>query len=349
MPETANVFNEASLIVGVGGGSPSLCLLSVSPGSAAPVKLADFSSFGKTLSVYALAASPNLHYLVAATRSHVDRNTGKAVLPGVLLTWDLQALLRQPNLKYNMPPGPIRSLPGFTSVAIKNDGVFLVGTCDGRISLYSLQTGAVPQASAQACSIGEVYAVVALSQDRWASNGADGVLRIWRASGAELQMIWESEPFVPVKLGALQALYWSEAKQALCWGCGDGQVHWLDLQSLPPRQQSWKAHQGTVLASVWHPETKAVLSGGLDDGKLACWDLGDSANCRFSIDIQAQIVGLWPLIGKRIAVMTIDGRIMTCDLKPEATPFSVVSLCARSWIGYPLNWPWRSVKQMCRK
>lgn len=335
MSDTKNTFHEFSIVCGQGGGQPGVFLLELTKNGTLPIKLADFTPFGSALSVYALSLSPKCRYLIAGTRNHIDSRTGGVLKPGVILCWAFEDLLARPGLHYASPPGPIRSLSGFTSAAIKDDGAFLVGRGDGSIALYSMGSGD-SHAEIKACASGEVYAVAALGQDKWASLGADGVLRLWGDAGGELRNVWESDAFpTPEKYGALQNLYWSQDQQRLYWGSGDGQVLALDLSHDPPIIHSQQRHHKTVLAAIFHPETQQIVSAGLDDGRLICGKDTDQDEHPHEIDTQSPVVWLWPLTARQVAVACLDGRLQVREINEGSQPLPIAKLPLRSWVGYP--------------
>ena len=334
------VFGPNSLLIGTGGGRPGIYMVDVGDGGSPPVQLVNLCDYGfnQALSVYSLSVSENRNYLMASTRNLVQPQTMSVAQPGVLLGWSLPRLLSNPRSAYLAPPGPIRCVSGFTAVSVRDNGFFLAGQGDGRILLFSFHSGASPLAAAVACPSGPVFACTAIPEDRWATIGADGVVRVWRQNGSILNSEWESPKLPPVRFGAMQSLHWCSQMDILLWGAGDGRVHFANLATDSQYGvSSWSGHRGSVLSAVWHDEAEIVVSVGLEDGYVRGWQIKDPSKPVFECSVGAQLIGACPLLNRRVAMITADGRVLCYELGSNRSFWTVATVMARSWFSFPLE------------
>ena len=330
MNDESMTFDEQSLLVGCGGGSPDICLLNAKEMGAPPRQLCTMADRGRALSVYALDLSPNRTFLAAATRRVVDSKSGEVRLPSVLRVWRFSKLLAGSQT----PDVECLSLAGFSDVTVGDDGSLATAGEDGCIRLY--EPGADrPVTTVQACG-GPLFALKHLTNQRWASLGADGVLGIWRLAGQNLEREWESPPTAPVKTGALQKLAWDPEGKRLFWGDGDGQVRCVEIDGSAPKPYAWSAHRGSVLAMAWHGEAGRLITGGFEDGFIRTWDVSNIPTLLAEQNLHAQIIGLWPMSGSRAAVITAEGKTYLADLDGKTSLRLLTRLPVRSWVGFPM-------------
>lgn len=102
------------------------------------------------------------------------------------------------------------------------------------------------------------------------SAGGDGLLTRWDASGMR------AVESLQLSAQALRCLAFSAARGELAAGASDGNIYFVDVETLALTKTLSAAHSNSVFTVAWSPDERFLLSGGRD-AMLRAWadDQGD--------------------------------------------------------------------------
>ena len=177
---------------------------------------------------------------------------------------------------------------------------------------------------------GEVFSL-AWSGDGWpVSCGADGVLRLWTADGAQPQPL-------EIPGGSLRAVSPSPARDHMATGSADGRVRVVATDRATEPVDLGR-HEGGALTVAWRPGSDRALASGGCDGEIRLWRV-DGSDGRLDLPgPQDRIAALtWSPDGRHLAAACGDGSVRTWPAQDGGSPVEVGrhrrSADALAWLG----------------
>ena len=211
--------------------------------------------------------------------------------------------------------GPVRAI----SVAPDGDTA-ITGSFDASAIVWRLETGAAE--NVMRFHNGQVLAVLALPQNRFATAGEDGRIAIWESGGAEPARVLEGHqaPVVSLALSpdgeTLASASWDRTIRL--WPVAGGEPVLL------------KGHSDNVNAVAYLADGTLVSAGY--DAKLMFW--GDIRSTPVTFTLPSPLNTLAPLGADRLAVGSADGRVRIVGRdgvtgeEAQVAPTPVIALAA---------------------